>query len=155
MIMDEARTTRRNLLRGLGTFGVLGVGGVGVVAYGQLFDTPYRNWLRATVVEALPGIDLPDNVLSAFVTDFENRFPPDRQTRVLVMGQGRSYELLKATSLRSNGFERLQRQVVTQFLYSTDFFALDDPKVTSLSYLGPTDPHACFGRNPFAQFLPT
>lgn len=147
------KTTRRRVFTVLGILGASVAGGLGLGAYSQLSDTPYRSWLGAVIRARLPGVPIPEDSLQAFVDDFAARFPPRRHQRVLVLGDGRTYRALQTIGLEVDSMQALERLVLTQFLFATDFFDLDDPAVEPLGYVGLPDNKQCFGQNPFAEFV--
>lgn len=147
------KITRRGALTFLGALGVAATGGLGIGIYSQATEGPYRQWIRSAIRANLPGVRIPDDDMQAFVDEFSARFPLRRVHRVFVLGDGRAYSALQAIRLESESFQELERHVMTQFLFSTDFFDLDDPAVDIVSYYGLSDHRQCFARNPFAEFI--
>ena len=140
---NHLRLSRRQMLAGGIGLGVLTAGGV-YVATGEPYD-----FFNAMLHHELPGVKFSDATVRAYTTDAMQGRNPDFYVKFetllriyRVIGYGGIMEVLGS----SWAFERFRRDMLSQFLFNTDFFDLADPRAKELTY--DDTPRAC-GR--FAQ----
>lgn len=112
-------------------------------------STVLHGFFTAMLRSELPGVKISDATIRAFTSDAvkgrDSRFVLKLKL-VSMAGRIVGYRHLTAIMARSFRYERLRRELLTQFLFSTDFFAPQTATERELTYLGPTV--EC--RNPFA-----
>jgi hypothetical protein len=145
--MTRFNLSRRQVMAGgLALTALSAIGGYVAIADAQDFFT-------AMLHSELPGVKIGDATIRAFTSDAmkgrHSTFAP--KLKVLSMASRViGYRGVTAMLARSSGYEQFRRELLTQFLLTTDFFTLSDPTARELTYLGPT--LGC--GNPFAQFKP-
>jgi hypothetical protein len=131
------------------TFFALGAAAGAMVAAGAaLLAGGYRNWVVASLREALPGYAFEPAGLDRFVADYESRHGERMKFRLL----GAAERIIDVEPLlpeaKAHRIEDEERQVVTEFLLGSDFFQHYPLAVKEIAYNGPVI--AC--RSPFARF---
>jgi hypothetical protein len=144
--------TRFNLSRRQMMAGGLSVAALSAIG-GYLASADTHDFFTAMLHSELPGVKISDATIRAFTSDAmkgrHSTFAP--KLKVLSMASRVVGDRgVTAILARSSAYEKFRRELLTQFLLSTDFFTLHDPTARELTYLGPTV--AC--GNPFARFEP-
>jgi hypothetical protein len=131
------------------------VGGLALAAMGTgtayLGSADANDFFSAMVHDELPGVKVSDATIRAFTEDATRGLSPRNRATVRVLSMGCrmvGYSAIIAALGHSFKFQRFRREMLTRFLFATDFFQLPDPKAAELRYVG--EPIAC--GNPFAQF---
>ena len=140
--------TRRRLLMGGAAAGALALG-VGVYAGTATAFDFYKAMLHAQ----LPGVNIPDAAIHAFADDASVGRNADFAPKLKMLAAGTRMLGFGAVAgaMRNNlGFEKFNREFLTDFLLGSNFFQLTDPKTEAVEYSGL--PRAC--SNPFAEFEP-
>jgi hypothetical protein len=92
----------------------------------------------------LPGVKISDATIHAFTADATKgrhaRFGPKLKA-LSMASQVVGYSGILAALGDSFEFEKFRRNMLTLFLFSTDFFQLPDPRARELTYVGM--PTAC------------
>jgi hypothetical protein len=145
--MTRFQLSRRQLMAG-------GLSFAAFTAVGGYFGSAdARDFFSAMLHSELPGVKISDATIRAFTLDTmkgrHRTFAPKLKA-LSVASRAIGYRGVTAMLARSSAYEQFRRELFTQFLLSTDFFALPDPTARELTYLGPT--LAC--GNPFARFEP-
>jgi len=143
-MISRLRFSRRQTLVGSLALAALGTG----TAYIGSADA--NDFFKAMVHNELPGVKVSDATIRAFSEDAARGSPRHRAAiRVLSMGcRMVGYSGIIAALGHSFRFQHFRRELLTRFLFATDFFQLPDPKAAELHYVG--EPIAC--GNPFAKF---
>jgi hypothetical protein len=145
--MTRFRLSRRQLMAG-------GLSLAGLGAFGGYFGSAdAHDFFSAMLHSELPGVKISDATIRAFTLDAMKGRHQTFATKLKALSmacRAIGYRGVTAMLARSSAYEQFQRELFTQFLLSTDFFALPDPTARELTYLGPT--LAC--GNPFARFEP-
>lgn len=142
------RLTRRGVIVGsVGVVAVAALGGVGLLRFDKV-DT-----CRATLTRLIGPFAMDRDAFASFVTDF---LKVDRMLMGMRGGLMRAAEfsgLLPriAGSLppaAAGQVEQFERALLTQFVLTTNYLQLGDPRAEHIDYVGPID--TC--GNPFARF---
>lgn len=140
--------TRRGMIVGsVGLAAIAALGGIGLLRFDKV-DT-----CRATLTRLIGPFAMKDDAFAAFVDDF---LKVDKMLIGMRGGLMRAAEfsgLLPriAGSLppaSAQQVEQFERALLTQFVLTTNYLQLDDPRAEPIDYVGPID--AC--GNPFARF---
>ena len=131
------------------------VGGLAVAAIGTgtvyVGSADSYNFFKEMVHIELPGVKVSEATIRAVAEDAVRVFPPHYRATIRLLSMGCrvvGYNATIAAVGHSFKFQHFRREMLTRFLFTTDFFQLPDPKVAELRYVGETI--AC--GNPFAQF---
>jgi hypothetical protein len=144
-MISRLRFSRRQTLVGGLALAAMGTG----TAYVGSADA--GDFFKAMVHNELPGVKVSDATIRAFTEDAGRGFPPHYRATIRVLSMGCrmvGYSAIVAALGYSFKFQHFRREMLTRFLFTTDFFQLPDPRAAELQYVGGTI--AC--GNPFAQF---
>ena len=150
--MTTPRVSRRAFIRGL--FVLFGAAALGL---GVVFRPGgAHRVITAVVRKKLAYLTIAESDLEAFVEAFldANRDPAWRRRLsplTLTLPIYERSELLAMTPL-ANSIERLEEQVVTEFLLSSDFFSQGEDTTRAVRYVASYDPYDALCGNPFARF---
>ena len=135
--------TRRRLLIG----GGIAITGVGLRSWGRYGNAP-AVWVERVVRDNLPGIAFDEASLAAFVREIlSGELLRPALHRFAVHTHHAAPWLSARMSKTREGLEKLERQVLTQFLLGSNFFHVADPKRETITYSGSAI--AC--NNPFVR----
>jgi inactivated superfamily I helicase len=141
---DESHSpTRRKLLLAAGALGLAGIGWLGLRPYDR------KSWIEATLRKYLPGISIEAESLAKFTTEMSRsqQFNDTRQRVALWMDHALP-NIARHLPKAGDRIDRMERQVVSDFLTGSNFFRVADPKHETIFYAGAIP--AC--GNPFARF---
>lgn len=135
--------TRRKLLLAAGALGLAGVGWLGLRPYDR------KDWIEATLRKYLPDINIDAESLAKFTTEMSQsrQFNDTRQQVALWMDHALP-NIARRLPKAGDRIERMERQVVSDFLTGSNFFRVADPRRELIVYGGAIP--AC--GNPFARF---
>lgn len=143
-----ATVTRRGLIAGsAGLAAVAAVGGVGLARFDKV-DT-----CRATLARLVGPFDMAPEAFDAFVRDFLKVDETLTGLRGGLMRAGEFTGLLPRLGgllpdASADEIERFERALLTNFVLTTNYLAVENPRREPIDYVGPLD--AC--ANPFARF---
>jgi hypothetical protein len=142
------KLTRRGMIAGSATLAaVAALGGIGLLRFDKV-DT-----CRTALTRLIGPFAMDRDAFASFVTDFLRVDQTLMGMRGGLMRAGEFTGLLPrlAGSLpaaSAEQVEQFERKLLTQFVLTTNYLQLDDPRTERIDYVGPLD--AC--GNPFARF---
>ncbi|MDX2275110.1 MAG: hypothetical protein NW206_06630 [Hyphomonadaceae bacterium] len=142
------KLTRRTLMLSGAAVGAVGVG-VGV--YG-LTGTPY-DYFKEMLHFYLPGVTIPDETIRAFTVDAMDGRNTDFAPKLKALTAGVRVTGFYPLQLALGGtfaFEKFNRELLSYFLLSSNFFDVPDPRAAIIEYAPISG--ACLNR--FAEFSP-
>jgi apolipoprotein N-acyltransferase len=135
--------TRRKLLFAAGALGLAGVGWLGFRPYDR------RTWIEATLRKYLPDINIDAESLAKFTTEIsQSRQFNDTRQRIALWMDHALPKFARRLPKAGDRIDRMERQVVSDFLTGSNFFRVADPRRQPITYGGAIP--AC--GNPFARF---
>lgn len=103
-------------------------------------------WVEEVLRRNLPGVRIDEASLSVFVRDVlaGNHFRARKRGLSVVAQQYVPWLTMRVPKIRT-GLEKLERQVLTEYLLGSNFFRVSEPRRETITYYGPAV--AC--ANPF------
>jgi hypothetical protein len=136
---------RQMMIGGAALFGTSAVGGVLVASN----DSALRGWIEDAVVRHLPGVRIEPRDLERFSAAKVAELGSNPNYRIYAASLSTGVDVSAFSKTLRDKVETLERKTVSDFLLRSNFFALDDPAVQTVTYDG-DGPQAC--QNPFAVF---
>lgn len=143
----------RRAFVGTGLAALVGAGGLGATAHSAMRapDQTIARFIRHSV----PGLAVDEDTLLAFSRRFLER-SPWRGNRLngalLIMDNPDLVRLMPERVARAYGW--FTRQIITGFLFSTDFFTVAQRRAERTSYVAFADPYEVGCANPLANTSP-
>lgn len=145
-----AKISRRTLLAAGGAAVLVPPLGIA----GRVAATSHEATVARYVRAQLPGLNMSDEVLEQFGGSFLRANPHLQGRRlqsVLVLLDNAWMRPLLPASTRVQ-YDWFVRRLMTDFLFSTDFFSTGNRNVATTSYVDYADPYSLGCRNPLANF---
>jgi hypothetical protein len=139
------RLSRRQMLTGGLALGALGPAAV------YVGSADASDFFTAMVRSELPGVKVNDATIRAITADAMKALPRHHVATIRALSKSCrivDYSSIIAALGHSFKFQHFRREMLTFFLFGTDFFELADPTASELQYVG--ERTAC--SNPFARF---
>ena len=144
-----ARISRRNVLIG---GAVAATATVPLGFLGSYATSSHAEIIAGHLRQALPGLAISDTNLKSFANEYLARNE-----------HGRKFFLMMSNSMLADAapgdvrteYVRITRDLLTRFLFSTDFFGAGGQRPADTSYIDYSDPYLVACSNPLAQFGPS
>lgn len=127
--------------------GLLLLGTAGAVSLNGVNESRIQ-WLKSTIRQHLPGVTIDEMSLEKFASDIVDAGMVDSTARKISIGLAQAAPWVTSRlPLMSEGLQKLERQVLTEFLLGSDFFRMADPRAQTVTYYA----RAVACANPFSR----
>lgn len=142
--------SRRKLL--IGGAAAVAVPPVGIAA--RAATTSHEDTVVRHLKSALPELKIPDTDLKQFAERFlaANRGQEERKLAVAMLVMDNPWLRAFLPAYRRVKYDWFARRLLTDFMFSTDFFTAANRNLTAAAYMDYADAYTLGCRNPLAKF---